>query len=66
MARQADTERVEKISEYIERHPGSRPADIARGLELPRSTVTRELPRLEEHGHLVSEDRRGRLWPFRK
>jgi len=66
MARQADPKRAEKISEYIEQHPGSRPADIARALELPRSTIVRELPSLEEHGHLLFEDRRGRLWPFRK
>lgn len=66
MARRTDPERVEQISEYIARHPGSKPADIAQGLELSRSTVARELPSLEEHGHLLFEDRQGRLWPFRK
>jgi DNA-binding IclR family transcriptional regulator len=66
MGRQTDRERTQQISDYVERHPGVRPAEIARQLDLPRSSVTRALPALEDAGHLLSEDRRGRLWPFGK
>lgn len=66
MPRQADPERLTKINEYVERHPGSRPTEIAKGLEIPRSSVTRALPNLEETGRLLSEDGRGRLWPFHR
>lgn len=66
MARQTDRERIQQISETIERHPGVKPAEIARQLDLPRSSVTRALPELEDAGHLVYEDRRGGLWPFRR
>ncbi len=66
MARQTDKQRVQQISEYVERHPGVKPAEIARGLELPTSSVTRVLPALEEAGHLLSEDRSGRLYPWPK
>jgi hypothetical protein len=33
---------------------------------LNRSEVTRMLPALEDRGLYVSEDEKGRLWPFRK
>lgn len=66
MARRTDSERVEQIGAYVEQHPGSKSADIAKGLDLPRSSITRALPNLEESGHLLYEDRQGRLWPFRK
>jgi DNA-binding IclR family transcriptional regulator len=65
MARQVNRERLERIADYVEAHPGVRPAEIAKGLQLPRSTVTRTLPTLEEEGYLLSEDQQGRLWPFR-
>ena len=66
MGKRPDRRRVEDISEYVERHPGVRPAEIAEDLGVARSAVTRALPALEDQGHLVSEDRRGRLWPFRR
>jgi len=55
-----------QINACVEEHPGARPADIARQLDLPRSSVTRALPALEEDGYLLYEDRKGGLWPFRK
>jgi DNA-binding IclR family transcriptional regulator len=64
MGRHTDQERLHEIARYVERHPGVRPAEIARGLELPRSSVTRALPSLEDQGCLLYEDGRGRLWPF--
>ncbi len=66
MARHADQDRVREIAEYVDKHPGAKPAEIARELELDRSTVTRALPALEDSGQLLYEDRRGGLWPFRR
>ena len=66
MARQADRERLQQINDYVAQHPGTRPAEIARQLDLPRSSVTRALPALDDEGFLLSEDRRGGMWPFRK
>lgn len=66
MGRQTDRERTQQIASYVEEHPGVRPAEIARQLDLPRSSVTRALPALEDAGRLLYEDRRGRLWPFGK
>lgn len=65
MPRQPDLTRLEQIYQAIARHPGSRPGRIARLLGEPRSQITRALPALETYGFLVSEDERGRLWPFR-
>jgi Mn-dependent DtxR family transcriptional regulator len=66
MARQADRERTQQIAGYVEQHPGVRPAEIAKALDVPRSSVTRTLPALEDDGRLLYEDNRGRRWPFRK
>jgi Mn-dependent DtxR family transcriptional regulator len=66
MGRQPDRERTQQIAGYVEQHPGVRPAEIARALDVPRSSVTRTLPALEDEGRLLYEDRRGRLWPFKK
>ena len=66
MARQADRQRLEQINDYVAQHPGVKPAEIARQLEVPRSSVTRALPALDDAGYLLYEDRRGGLWPFRR
>ncbi|MBM4456785.1 MAG: helix-turn-helix domain-containing protein [Chloroflexi bacterium] len=66
MGRQTDPQRLEQIHDYISQHPGVRPAEIAKQLAAPRSSVTRALPALEEAGYLLSEDRKGGLWPFRR
>jgi len=66
MGRQADRERTQQIAGYVEKHPGVRPAEIAKALDVPRSCVIRTLPVLEDEGRLLYEDRRGRLWPFGK
>jgi len=65
MARKPNPHKLAQIYAAIEKHPGSRPASIARLLGVPRSEVTRALPALEEHGYYLSEDRRGGLWPFK-
>ena len=62
----------EKLGEYevmdriIHQNPGIRPAELARLLNVARSTVQRRLPSLEEAGFLYSEDERGGLHPFRR
>ena len=66
MGRKPDINRIEDIGRYVDSHPGSKPIDIARGLGLDPSSVTRLLPALQEQGILLSEDNRGRLWPFGK
>lgn len=66
MARKPQEERLEKIYQSVEEHPGSKPGFLARLLGLERSEVTRALPALEEKGLLVYEDDQGGLWPFRK
>jgi DNA-binding IclR family transcriptional regulator len=50
----------------VQREPGIRPGRIARQLDIPRSSVTRALPALDEAGLLLSEDRRGGLWPWKR
>lgn len=63
--RQADRKRLEAIWQVVETEPGIRPGRIAQKLELPRSSVTRALPALEEAGMLLTEDREGRLWTWK-
>ena len=59
MGRQTDRERTQQIAGYVEQHPGVRPAEIAKALNVPRSSVTRTLPALEDAGRLLYEDDRG-------
>lgn len=59
-----------KESEYAEmdrrirRQPGITQAELARELDVSRSTVARRLPSMEDAGYHYSEDEEGRLWPF--
>ena len=66
MARKPDPTQLEKIYHAIQEYPGQRPGFIARLLGEPRSQITRSLPALEERGYLLSEDERGRIYPYRK
>lgn len=56
----------EEIDHLIRTSPGIRPAELARRMGLPRSTILRRLPSLEEAGFLYAEDERGGLWPFKR
>jgi DNA-binding IclR family transcriptional regulator len=56
----------ERMDRIIRAEPGIRPAQLARRLEVARSTVARRLPSMEEAGYLYAEDERGGLWPFRQ
>ena len=64
MARKADADRIEAVAHYVQVHPGSKATEIARGLGLAPSSVTRLLPSLQDKGLLLSEDAKGGLWPF--
>ncbi len=64
MARKADQDRIEVLAQYVHNHPGSKAIDVARGLGIPPSSVTRLLPSLQDKGLLLSEDDKGGLWPF--
>ncbi len=67
MGRRPNPERLEQYEELIPEYPGKlRPAQLARLLGVPRSTVLRDLPALEEQGTLLMEDERGLLSLFRK
>ncbi len=59
-----NSQEYEEMAQIIARRPGVRPAELARLLDVERSTVMRRLPALEEAGILLSEDERGGLWPF--
>jgi DNA-binding transcriptional ArsR family regulator len=54
----------EEMDRIIRECPGIRPAELARHLDLARSTVQRRLPSMEEAGYLYSEDEQGGLWPY--
>ena len=57
-------EEFEEMDRVIQDHPGISAAELARELEVERSTVLRRLPSLEEAGYLYYEDEEGRLWSF--
>lgn len=58
------TDEFKAMDQVIQEHPGISAAELARELEVERSTVLRRLPSLEEAGYLYYEDEEGRLWPF--
>ena len=66
MARKHQPERLETIYRTVENYPGKKPGFIAHLLGLSRSSVARSLPAMDKHGYLLSEDKRGGLWPFRR
>ena len=63
--RSADKKRLEAIWQTVQDEPGIRPTGIANKLDIPCSSVVRALPALEDEGLLLSEDRKGRLWPWK-
>jgi DNA-binding MarR family transcriptional regulator len=56
----------EETDEVINGNPGIIPAELARKMNVERSTIGRRLPSLEEAGYLYYEDDEGGLWPFKK
>jgi len=67
MGRRPDQGRLDRYEELIPEYPGAiRASRLARALGVPRSTVQRDLPALEEQGTLLMEDQRGLLSLFRR
>jgi len=56
----------EETLRVIEENPGIHPAELARKLNVSRSTVQRRLPSLEDAGYLLYEDDQGGLYRYRK
>ncbi|HEU4328802.1 MAG TPA: Lrp/AsnC family transcriptional regulator [Roseiflexaceae bacterium] len=63
-SKQGVQERLGRIVALLEEHGALSPAQIAAMLGLPRSTVLRDLPRLEERGIRLQEEEDGRLRLF--
>jgi DeoR/GlpR family transcriptional regulator of sugar metabolism len=64
-SKQSKEERLEQEVELLEKESLS-PAQIAERLNVPRSTVTRDLPVLEDRGVFLQEAADGKLSIFRK
>ena len=63
--KQARQERLEQMAKVISQHPeGISQSELARQLDMPRSTVKRDLPAMEKVGILLAEDAHGRLALF--
>ena len=62
--RKPGKERLEAIWQAVKDEPGIQPGRVAKKLGISRSSVTRVLPALDDEGLLLSEDRKGRLWPW--
>jgi len=62
-SKQGKEERLEQEVELLEEE-ALLPAQIAEHLGVPRSTVMRDLPQLEDRGVLLQEDEDGRLSIF--
>ena len=54
----------EEMQALIKQQPGISAAELARLLDVDRSTITRRLPSLGEAGFLLYEDDTGGLYPF--
>lgn len=52
--RKASKQRLDAIWNTVEQNPGSSPGRVAQKLGVPRSSVTRALPALEEEGMLLA------------
>ncbi len=56
----------DEMDHVIQKNPGVRPADVAKQMNVARSTVSRRLASMEEAGYLYFEDEKGGLWPFER
>ena len=66
MGRKANQKRIKAAEEAIKANPGQRAGHYARQLGYHRETFNRVLVQLNDRGVFLSEDERGRLWPFRR
>ena len=65
MSRKANEQRIQDAARLVHNRPGKRSAEYAREMGCARETFNRLLVRMNDRGILLSEDREGRLWPFR-
>ncbi len=56
----------EEIQQLLESTPGLSARQLASQIGVAPSTITRQLPSMEEAGYLLSEDDDGKLWPFKR
>ena len=61
---QKKEDEFEQMERILLAEPGLTPSELADRLGVHPSTVTRRLPSMAEAGILLSEDKRGGLWPF--
>jgi DeoR/GlpR family transcriptional regulator of sugar metabolism len=67
VGRRPDQGRLDRYEEMVPEYPdGVRASQLARLLGVPRSTVQRDLPALEDQGTLLMEDGGGLLSLFRR
>ncbi len=64
-SKQSKQQRLERYAELLAKEPLTA-AELAYRLGVPRSTVIRDLPLLEERGLLLTEDQEGRLHLFQR
>ncbi len=64
MPRHADQKHLDALHTAIQNYPGKKAGVLARLLNWRREEVARRLVTLNDRGILISEDRRGGLWPF--
>lgn len=67
MGRKPNADRLDRYEQLVPSYPEAvRPGLLAQLLGVPRSTVQRDLPALEERGTLLMEDDRGLLSLFHR
>jgi len=66
MARKADEKRLQEAVRLVTVHPGCQSGEYAQMMGCHRQTFNRLLVQLNDQGVLLSEDDKGRLWPFGK
>ena len=64
MARKVDTNRLQFAARLIKEQPGHLSGEYANMMGCHRETFNRVLAQLDDRGFLLSEDEKGRLWPF--
>ena len=64
MPRKIDRRKIEQAAELLKSRPGLRAGEYARILGCHRQAFNRLLVQLNDSRFLLSEDGKGRLWPF--
>ena len=66
MGRKANEARLRKAKDLLFSNPGRKSGEYARIMGCHRETFHRFLVQLNDRGVLLSEDKKGRLRPFRR